>query len=72
MRAMGVPFSAAHGTIRFSLSRFTTEEDVNKTLEVLPQIISTLRALSPYWKENKPQIKGLDHDFDADSTEVRA
>lgn len=72
MRAMGVPFSAAHGTIRFSLSRFTTEEDVNKTLEVLPQIVSTLRSLSPYWKENKPKIKGLDHEFDADSTEVRA
>lgn len=72
MRVMGVPFSAAHGTIRFSLSRFTTEEDVNKTLEVLPQIVSTLRSLSPYWKENKPKIKGLDHEFDADSTEVRA
>ncbi len=72
MRAMGVPFSAAHGTIRFSLSRFTTEEDVNKTLEVLPQIVATLRSLSPYWKENKPKIKGLDHEFDADSTEVRA
>lgn len=72
MRAMGVPFSAAHGTIRFSLSRFTTEEDVEKTLKVLPEIIATLRNLSPYWKLNKPQIKGLDHDFDADSTEVRA
>lgn len=72
MRAMGVPFSAAHGTIRFSLSRFTTEEDVNKTLAELPQIISTLRSLSPYWNENKPKIKGLDHEFDADSTEVRA
>ncbi len=72
MRAMNVPFSAAHGTIRFSLSRFTTEEEINKTLEVLPQIISTLRSMSPYWKEGKPQIQGLDHEFDADSKEVRA
>ncbi len=72
MRAMGVPFSAAHGTIRFSLSRFNTEADVDKTLEVLPNIIATLRSLSPYWNENKPKIKNLDHEFDADSKEVRA
>lgn len=72
MRAMGVPFSAAHGTIRFSLSRFTTEEEINKTLEVLPGIIEHLRALSPYWQQNKPKIENLDHEFDADSTEVRA
>ncbi len=72
MRAMNVPFSAAHGTIRFSLSRFTTEAEIDKTIEVLPGIISTLRKLSPYWKDGKPQIQGLDHDFDADSKEVRA
>lgn len=72
MRAMGVPFSAAHGTIRFSLSRFTTDEDVDTTLKVLPEIIARLRELSPYWKQNKPQIKNLDHDFDENSTEVRA
>lgn len=72
MRAMNVPFSAAHGTIRFSLSRFTTEEEIDKTLQVLPGIIENLRNLSPYWKQGKPQIQGLDHDFDADSKEVRA
>ncbi len=72
MRAMGVPFSAAHGTIRFSLSRFNTDADIDKCLEVLPGIIEHLRALSPYWKQNKPQIAGLDHDFDESSTEVRA
>jgi len=72
MRAMGVPFSAAHGTIRFSLSRFTTDADIDETLKVLPGIISRLRELSPYWKQNKPQIKNLDHDFDENSTEVRA
>ncbi len=72
MKAMGVPFSAAHGTIRFSLSRFTTQEEVDKTIEVLPSIIENLRKLSPFWKQGKPVIKGLDHEFDADSTEVRA
>ncbi len=72
MRAMQVPFSAAHGTIRFSLSRYTKDSDIDKTLEVLPGIISTLRSMSPYWKEGKPVIAGLDHDFDADSKEVRA
>ena len=72
MRAMGVPFSAAHGTIRFSLSRFTTDEDIDTTLKVLPGIIQRLRELSPYWKQNKPRIRNLDHDFDENSTEVRA
>lgn len=72
MRAMNVPFSAAHGTIRFSLSRFTTDEDIDRTLEVLPKIIERLRAMSPYWKHGKAQIAGLDHDFDENSTEVRA
>ena len=72
MRAMNVPFSAAPGTIRFSLSRFTTEEEIDKTIEVLPGIINTLRQLTPNRKQGKAQIQGLDHDFDADSTEVRA
>ncbi|MCR5536675.1 MAG: cysteine desulfurase NifS [Succinivibrio sp.] len=72
MRAMGVPFSAAHGTIRFSLSRFTTEAEIDETLRVLPGIIETLRALSPYWNQNKPKLKHIDHEFDAESTERRA
>ena len=48
MQAMGIPFSAAHGTIRFSLSRFTTEQEIDETLKVLPGIIQRLRELSPY------------------------
>lgn len=72
MQAMGIPFSAAHGTIRFSLSRFTTEAEIDKTLEVLPKIIARLRELSPYWNVNKPQLKHADHVFDPDSNEVRA
>jgi cysteine desulfurase len=48
LRAMGVPFTAAHGSIRFSLSRYNTEEDVDYTIEKLPPIINQLRELSPF------------------------
>ncbi|MHC4206000.1 MAG: cysteine desulfurase NifS [Planctomycetota bacterium] len=48
LRAMGVPFTAAHGSIRFSLSRYNTEEEVDYTIEKLPPIIDQLRALSPF------------------------
>ncbi|MEJ2100654.1 MAG: cysteine desulfurase NifS [Desulfobacterales bacterium] len=51
LRAMGVPFTAAHGSIRFSLSRYNTEEEIDKILEVLPPIIERLRELSPFWKK---------------------
>ncbi len=54
LRAMGVPFTAAHGSIRFSLSRFTTEEEIDRVLEVLPGIIGRLREMSPFWKEDAP------------------
>ncbi|NQS71598.1 MAG: cysteine desulfurase NifS [Desulfobulbaceae bacterium] len=52
LRAMGVPFTAAHGSIRFSLSPYNTETEVDKVLEVLPEIIAELRNLSPFWEEN--------------------
>jgi len=48
LRAMGVPFTAAHGSIRFSLSRYNTEEEVDYTIEKLPPIINRLRELSPF------------------------
>jgi len=51
LRAMGVPFTAAHGSIRFSLSRYNTEDEIDKILEVLPPIIERLRELSPFWKK---------------------
>lgn len=54
MQAMGIPYTAAHGTIRFSLSRYTTEKDIDKVIEVLPSIIERLRTFSPYWKDGKP------------------
>lgn len=49
LRAMGVPFTMAHGSIRFSLSVYNTEEEIDFVIEKLPPIIESLRALSPYW-----------------------
>jgi len=50
LRAMGVPFTAAHGSIRFSLSSYNTEEEIDYILEVMPPIIEQLREISPFWK----------------------
>ena len=49
LRAMGVPFTAAHGSIRYSLSSYNTEEEVDFILKVMPPIIEELRAISPFW-----------------------
>lgn len=54
MKAMQIPYTAAHGTIRFSLSRYTKEKEIDKVIEVIPQIIDKLRMLSPYWQDGKP------------------
>ena len=47
---MGVPYTAAHGAIRFSFSRYNTGEEVDFVLEKLPPVIARLREISPYWK----------------------
>ena len=51
LRAMGVPYTAAHGSIRFSLSRYNTDADVDRILEVLPPIVRRLREISPFGRE---------------------
>ncbi len=51
LKAMGVPFTALHGSIRFSLSRYTTEDDINYTLNKMPSIIGKLALISPFQKE---------------------
>lgn len=48
LRAMGVPFTYAHGSVRFSLCRYNTQEEVDFVAEKLPQIITRLREISPY------------------------
>jgi len=54
MRAMGIPYTAAHGTVRFSLSRYNTPEEIERVIEAIPPIVAQLRKLSPYWGENGP------------------
>ena len=51
LRAMGVPFTAAHGSIRFSLSIYNTKEEMDYIIEHLPPIIQRLRDISPFWKD---------------------
>jgi cysteine desulfurase len=54
LRAMDIPYTAAHGTIRFSLSRETTEAEVDWVIAQTPPIVEQLRRLSPYWGTNGP------------------
>lgn len=48
LRAMGVPFNYAHGSIRLSLSRYTTEDDIDYVVKEFPGVIETLRSISPF------------------------
>ena len=50
LRAMGVPFTAAHGSIRFSLSTYNSEKEIDYIIEKMPPIIDLLRKMSPFWK----------------------
>jgi cysteine desulfurase len=50
LRSMGVPYTAAHGSIRFSLSIYNTEEEIDFVIDRLPPIIERLRQMSPFWK----------------------
>ena len=57
LRAMHVPFTAVHGSVRFSFSRYNTQADVERIIQVFPQIVANLRKLSPYWDQthNRPR-----------------
>lgn len=61
LRAMNVPFTSIHGSIRWSLSRFTTEDEIDYVLEKLPGIIEKVTSISPYQKELQAlkDLKGL-------------
>lgn len=52
LKAMNIPFTAMHGSIRFSLSRYNTEEEVRYVSKVFPEIVSNLRRISPYWNQS--------------------
>jgi cysteine desulfurase len=49
LKAMDVPFTAMHGSIRFSFSRYTSDSEIDRIIEVFPGIVASLRRLSPYW-----------------------
>ncbi len=53
LRAMDLPYTAAHGTIRFSLSKYNTAAEIDAVLEALPPVIERLRQISPYWQEKR-------------------
>ena len=53
LRAMGIPFTALHGSIRFSLSRFTTEKEIDFVVEHMPAIMDKLTSISPFQDELK-------------------
>lgn len=57
LRALGLPYSVLHGSIRFSLSRYTTEAEIDRVLEVLPNIIERLRKLSPFNSDDADWLK---------------
>jgi cysteine desulfurase len=54
MRAMDIPYTAAHGSVRFSLSRYNTMDEIEKVIEAVPPIVAQLRKLSPYWDGDGP------------------
>ena len=54
MRAMDIPFTAAHGSTRFSLSRYNTMEEIESVIAAVPPIVAQLRKLSPYWQGDGP------------------
>ena len=53
LRAMDIPYTAAHGTIRFSLSRYNTMAEIEKVADALAPVIARLRAISPYWEQKE-------------------
>ena len=59
LKAMDIPFTTIHGSIRFSLSRFTTEKEIDYASSVLPDIIGRLLDISPFWDSKKKEGKKM-------------
>jgi cysteine desulfurase len=58
LKAMNVPFTAMHGSVRFSLSRYTTDAEVDSVINVFPDIVNSLRRMSPYWDHARGVPRG--------------
>jgi cysteine desulfurase len=71
LKAMNIPFTGIHGSVRFSFSRYNTEADVDRIIEVFPQVVSRLRAISPFWDAARNRPKDDLHG-DAAGTPLRA
>ena len=58
LRAMKIPFTALHGSVRFSFSRYTTREETDRIAERFPEVARSLRRISPYWDSarNAPRV----------------
>lgn len=56
--AIGLPHEIAHGSLRFSFSDETTEEDIDYIAKCVPQVVNTLRSMSPVWERIKQQEQG--------------
>ena len=54
--AIGLPHEIAHGSLRLTLGEQNTEEEVDYILEKLPQVVETLRSMSPVWENGKPNM----------------
>jgi cysteine desulfurase len=59
LKAMDVPFTAMHGSVRFSLSRYNSEKEIDRIIEVFPEVVQNLRRLSPYWdnEKDRPRVE---------------
>jgi cysteine desulfurase len=55
--SLGVPVEIAHGSLRLSLGEYNTEEDVDRIIEAVPQVVSYLRSISPVWEKIKKEEK---------------
>lgn len=60
LTAMGLPYTILHGSIRFSLSRFTTEDDIRQVVSVMPGIVEKLRAISPFNNDEAEWLQDRD------------
>jgi cysteine desulfurase len=63
LQAMGLPYTILHGSIRFSLSRYNTEREIDRVLEVLPGIVQRLRDLSPFTSDDVAWLQGRQEDI---------
>ncbi|MBD2294305.1 cysteine desulfurase NifS [Anabaena sphaerica FACHB-251] len=61
LRAMGLPYTTLHGSIRFSLCRYTTEAEIDQVIAVMPEIVERLRALSPFKNDDAGWLQQQEH-----------